>query len=191
MTKASATAERGWISVLLRWPTGLGVVVAGLVALAMGNEVSEEVPSFSAVMLILPLLYLIVVKLGHREATWPVLGVLLVITVALMEQDPVLRASIYGAIALAVLVWSAIDGQLLRPGEIHIQAIGLVGFGAFTLVGLAIDPDLGLYVAAAGWFLHGIWDLVHLRRDKVVQRSFAEWCAVVDILVAMQLLLLL
>ena len=44
--------------------------------------------------------------------------------------------------------------------------------------------ELGRYLVAAGWFLHGVWDLVHLRLDKVVARSYAEWCGVVDILVA-------
>jgi hypothetical protein len=186
-----ATGSRGWTGVLSRWPTGLAVAVAGLVSLAMGEDVAEEVPSFSAVMLILPLLYLIVAGLGRREATWPVLGGLLVVTVALSEHDPVLRATVYTAVALVVLIWTTVDRRLVRSGELQIQTGGLAAFGAFAVVGLAIDPDLGRYVVAAGWLLHGIWDFVHLSRDKVVQRSFAEWCGVVDILVAAQLLFLL
>jgi hypothetical protein len=43
---------------------------------------------------------------------------------------------------------------------------------------------------AAGWFLHGIWDFVHLWLDKVVARSYAEWCGVIDVLVAAQLVFL-
>jgi hypothetical protein len=50
-----------------------------------------------------------------------------------------------------------------------------------------VDPDLGRYLVAAGWFLHGIWDFVHLRADKVVARSYAEWCGVVDVLIAVEL----
>jgi hypothetical protein len=43
---------------------------------------------------------------------------------------------------------------------------------------------------AAGWFLHGLWDFVHLRRNAVVSRSYAEWCGVVDILIAVRLVFL-
>ena len=63
----------------------------------------------------------------------------------------------------------------------------MVGFGGLALAGLAVDPDLGRYLVAAGWFAHGIWDLVHLRANKVVARSYAELCAVVDILIAAEL----
>jgi hypothetical protein len=65
----------------------------------------------------------------------------------------------------------------------------MVGFGALALVALSVDPDLGRYLVAAGWFLHGIWDFVHLWLDKVVARSYAEWC-VIDVLVAAQLVFL-
>jgi hypothetical protein len=41
-----------------------------------------------------------------------------------------------------------------------------------------LDPHVGIYLLAAGWFLHGVWDFVHLRIDKV------------DVLVAVQLLFL-
>jgi hypothetical protein len=50
-----------------------------------------------------------------------------------------------------------------------------------------VDPDLGRYLVAAGWFLHGIWDFVHLKLDKVVARSHAEWCGVLDIVIAAEL----
>jgi hypothetical protein len=63
----------------------------------------------------------------------------------------------------------------------------MVGFGALALVGLILDPDLGRYLVAAGWFLHGVWDFVHLRADKVVARSYAEWCGVLDVLIAAEL----
>jgi hypothetical protein len=43
---------------------------------------------------------------------------------------------------------------------------------------------------AAGWFLHGVWDFVDLRLDKVVARSYAEWCGVLDVLIAAGLLLM-
>ena len=66
----------------------------------------------------------------------------------------------------------------------------MIGFGALVLAALVVEPDLGRYLVAAGWFLHGLWDFVHLRRNAVVSRSYAEWCGVVDVLIAAQLVFL-
>ncbi|HEU0287407.1 MAG TPA: hypothetical protein VFR22_10215 [Nocardioidaceae bacterium] len=44
---------------------------------------------------------------------------------------------------------------------------------------------------AAAWLSHAAWDFVHLWRDKVVTRSYAEWCAVVDLCVAFGLVFLI
>ena len=70
-----------------------------------------------------------------------------------------------------------------------VQFGGLVLFGGLALIGLSVAPEIARYVLAAGWLGHGVWDLVHLRRDKVVSRSYAEWCGVLDVLIAAELLL--
>src|SRR4029453_1213367 len=85
------------------------------------------------------------------------------------------------------LVWGALDGQLHRPDPFRVQALGMLGFGALALAGLVADPDLGRYLVAAGWFGHGVWGFVHLKLDKVVARSYAEWCGVIDVLIAAEL----
>ncbi|WP_086783613.1 hypothetical protein [Streptomyces caniscabiei] len=72
-----------------------------------------------------------------------------------------------------------------------VQALGAVVFGALAVTGLVLDADLGRYVIAAGWFCHGVWDFAHLRLRRlrgVVAPAFAEWCAVVDVMVAVELL---
>ncbi|MDX3731515.1 hypothetical protein [Streptomyces caniscabiei] len=74
-----------------------------------------------------------------------------------------------------------------------VQALGAVVFGALAVTGLVLDADLGRYVIAAGWFCHGVWDFAHLRLRRlrgVVAPTFAEWCAVVDVMVAVELLFL-
>jgi hypothetical protein len=38
--------------------------------------------------------------------------------------------------------------------------------------------------AAIWWrpdFLHGVWDFVYFKLDRVAARSHAEWCAVLDV----------
>ena len=54
---------------------------------------------------------------------------------------------------------------------------------------MAVDRDLGLYVVAAGWAGHAVWIFFRLWYDKVVSRSFAEWCGVFDLLGAVGILL--
>ena len=170
--------------VLRRWPT---VLAAGLaVANLGGGESDDAVQALADVLLLLPLLYLIVAAMRRRRASWPVLVVLVAAMIALWAVDVVAPSAVVVAVALLVLVVGAVRGQL-ASGTFRLQAWGMLGFGVVALAGLAVDPDLGRYVVAAGWFGHGIWDLVHLRADKVVSRSYAEWCAVVDVLIAIEL----
>lgn len=167
--------------------------LANRLALAMsaltfgGGESAEGVASFAQILLLLPLLYLVVAKSQRREATWPLLVAGLVVVVGLRVLDVIAPAAVFAATALVVLVWAAVDRQLFGSGTFQLQALGMLGFGVLGLAGLAVDPDLARYLVAAGWFLHGVWDFVHLKLDKVVARSFAEWCGVVDVVIAVEL----
>jgi hypothetical protein len=189
MLGGTTPVRRPWTAVLQRWPT---VLALGLAALALGGDQSQQdaVASLSQALLVLPLEYLIVAKFQTRRATWPVIAVLLPATLVLLEVDLVDPTVLFSATALVVLAWSVVDGQLRRSGVFRVQALGMVGFGALALVGLAVDPELGLWLVAAGWLAHGIWDFVYLKLDKVVARSYAEWCGVLDVLIAAGLVLL-
>jgi hypothetical protein len=168
-----------------RWPTALALAMSA--ATFGGSETEEAVVSLSEVLLLLPLLYLVVAKLRRRQASWPVLVVGITPFIALRALDAIAPAAVFSAVALLVLVLGAVDGQLRRPDPFRVQALGMLGFGALALAGLVVDPDLGRYLVAAGWFLHGIWDFVHLKLDRVVARSYAEWCGVLDVLIAVEL----
>jgi hypothetical protein len=184
---ASATpARRPWTDRLKdRWPTALAL---GMSALTFGGSGTDEgVDTFAQILPLLPLLYLVVAKLRRRQATWPGLVVGLVAVIVLRALDVIAPAAVFSAVALLVLVWGAADGQLRRPDPFRVQALGMLGFGVVALAGLVVDPDLGRYLVAAGWFLHGVWDFVHLKLDRVVARSFAEWCGVVDVVIAAEL----
>jgi hypothetical protein len=186
---ASTTpVRRPWIGVLARWPTALAL---GMATLTLDDvRTGAGVASLAGLILLLPLEYLIVAKLQRRQATWPVAAVALLTVIALQALDVVAPAAVLAAVALIVLVWGVVDGQLLPPGAFRVQALGMLGFGALALVGLVVDPDLGRWLVAAGWFLHGVWDFVYFRLDRVVARSYAEWCGVLDILVAAELVFL-
>ncbi|MEH1122986.1 hypothetical protein [Micromonospora sp. CPCC 206061] len=175
-----------WI--LRRWPAAAAVALAVLTA--GGSDTSSTVTAMGEILPILPLLYVLVAKLRKRAASWPILIGGSAVLFGLKLLDVVSPAVFFVLVALLVFLWGAIDGDLRRSRELQLQALGMVGFGVLALVGLAVDPDLGRYIVGAGWLLHGIWDFVHLHRDKTVARSYAEWCGVLDILIGLELMLL-
>jgi len=184
---ASTTpVRRPWTTLLnSSWPIALAL---GMAALSFGGSQSADgLAGLSEALLLLPLEYLMVAKLRRRQASWPVLVAGFALIIALRVLDVVAPAAVLSAVALPVLVWGAADGQLRRPDPFRVQALGMLGFGGLALVGLAVDPDLSRYLVAAGWFGHGIWDFVHLRLDKVVARSYALWCGILDIGIAAEL----
>lgn len=182
-------APRRSTAVLKRWPTVLALAIAVL-GMSDGDPASTAVEGYGEVLPYLALLYLVVGKLRRRAFSWPalLLGGTIVVALNVVGVGPVIATV---GIALVALAWSTTGGELRTSPLLRAQALGVIGFGALALVGLALDPDVGRYVIAAGWFLHGIWDLVHLRLDRVVSRSYAEACAVIDILIAVELTFLL
>ncbi|MGW4872633.1 hypothetical protein [Streptomyces chartreusis] len=174
-----------------RWPTVLAVAVVALnVATSGSQDLADAVGGFGETLPLLPLIYLMVNQLGEPRFTWPVLGAGLVAVFGLAAQDTVAPSTVLVGLAAILLLWGAVRGTPHGRAVLGVQAGGAVLFCGLALAGLAVDADLGRYLVAAGWFLHGVWDFVHLWRDKVVSRTFAEWCGVIDVLVAAQLLFL-
>lgn len=186
---ASTTpTRRPWTRRLLeRWPTALAL---GMTAVGFGGkESADALPPLWDALLLMQVGYLVVAKWQRRQASWPVIVSGLATIIVLRALDLIAPSAVFAAVALVVLVWGAIDGQLRRSGALQAQALGMLGFGVLALVGLVVEPDLGRYLVAAGLFLHGVWDFVHLRLDRVVARSHAEWCFVVDIILAAEVAL--
>ena len=166
-----------------RWPTWLAIALA---ALTVGGSTVE---SLADVLPMLALAYLAAAVLQRRQATWLVAIAIVAAFVALRLQDWVDPVVALLIAALALVLWGAVRGQL-RRGALVVEAAGMVGFTAIALAAVSVDPNLGRYVVAAGWFGHAAWDFAHFRADKVVSRSFAEWCAVFDFLRAIGILVL-
>lgn len=184
---APAPARRPGLRGVLarRWPTLLAVVLA---APTLSSGTPEEVRSLASAMMLLPLWYVVVEALDRRRWTWGVLIVGIALYVLLRWLDRVQPALVLLAIALAAVGWAAVRGRLARPSMV-LQVAGLTAWSALVLAGLTLPVDVALYVVAAGWFAHGLWDLAHLRADAGVARTAAEWCAVVDVLIPAGLVL--
>ncbi|OKK03955.1 hypothetical protein AMK26_20535 [Streptomyces sp. CB03234] len=124
--------------------------------------------------------------LGHR---WPTVLALALVVVTFVDGVPPvgLLAALLVVMPLCYLLFGSLRGELRRPGVLVVQIAGLLGFTAVALAALAVDGTLGLYVVAAGWLAHGIWDFAHHRTGKVVPRAWSEWCCVVDVLGALSM----
>jgi hypothetical protein len=169
-----------------RWPTVLGLAAGADMLL---GEVTDPVTrSYAEVLPLLPLLYVVVVLLRRRGSTWPLLFAGLALVVGLGFQDRVRPAVVLLALALAATIWGVGHGRH-REREFRLQVAGMIGFAALAVGGLLASPDLARLLVAAGWIGHGVWDYWHLVRDRVVARSFAEWCGALDVVVGASLII--
>jgi hypothetical protein len=177
--------RRNWAAALMhRWPTWLAIALA---ALTVGGS---TVKSLADVLPMLAFFYLAAAVLQRRQATWLVAVATVAAFAALRLQDWVDPVVAFSVAALAFVLWGAVRGQLRRRGALVVEMAGMVGFTAIALAAVSVDPDFGRYIVAAGWFGHAAWDFAHFRADKVVSRSFAEWCTVFDVLRAVGILIL-
>lgn len=169
---------RPWM--VRRWPTWLALALA---VLTWGGTAAD----YAGPLALAALAYLIPVAIRWRAATWPV-AVTVIVTYVGMEviggPDP---RMVFVAVAAAALAAGLVVNRPGHRSDLWIQAAGMVVFGALAFAGAGATPDLAVWVVAGGWFAHGLWDAVHLWTDRAVSRSYAEWCAVVDILVAAEL----
>jgi hypothetical protein len=57
----------------------------------------------------------------------------------------------------------------------------MLAYGSVATVGLFVAPVAGLLLTASALIAHGVWDVIHYRRDAVVPRSLAEFCVWLDV----------
>ena len=159
-----------------RWPTVAGLGFAALVAfdLASGVELAPVLAASAAV-------YLGAAALRRPAAAWPLFfAITAVITVARLLEDRLEPTWVILAGAVALGVYGLLRGAG-RPGYgLPLQTLALVGFGAAAGAALVVSPELGAYLVAAGLLGHAAWDAYHHRVNRVVVRSMAEFCLVLD-----------
>lgn len=163
-----------------RWPLFVAVACA---VVSWGIDVVTA----GQLLPVLPLIYVIMATIRRRQVTWIVL-IVSVPGFSLLGAQPWIDPTV-GILSVAAAM--VLTGALAHTGrrEVWIQTVGMIIFAGVAVLGLTVAPEIGRVVLAVGWFGHGIWDLWHLRRDRVVSRSYAEWCGVLDILMAVQLVL--
>jgi hypothetical protein len=182
--QVSRVPGRGsWTHALMhRWPTALGVAVAALAAFDMADGTE-----FAALTMLMPVAYVGAAALDRRRFAWAALlaGVAVIVVPWTSEVVP---SALFLAAALAFFVLGAARGQLQKPGGLTLQTVGMLAFGSTVMAALYVDPNLGGKLVAFALLGHAAWDAYHFLRNRVVARSYAECCAVIDLLLGAAIL---
>jgi hypothetical protein len=176
--------RRRWTDVLKhRWPTALGVAVGVLTVFDLqgGTELA-------ALTMLMPVVYLGAAALDRRRFAWVVLLAGMVVLTVVPSSAQIVPSVGFLVAALVFLVVGVARGQWRKPGGLPLQTAGMLAFGSILLVALYVNPDLGGYLVAFALLGHGAWDAVHYVRNRVVARSYAEFCAVLDLVVGVAIL---
>jgi hypothetical protein len=183
----SPHAHRRWTGFLAhRWPTALGVAVAALIAFDL-----QDGRELAALTVLMALVYLGAAALDRRWSAWVVLLAGIAVLTVVPSTSQVVPSVGFLVAALVFLVVGVAHGQWRRPGGLPLQTVGMLAFGSIVLVALYVEPVLGGILVAIGLLGHAAWDAVHYARNRVVTRSYAEFCAVLDLLVGAAVLFVL
>ena len=176
--------RRRWADVLLhRWPTALGIAVAALAAFDLRDGLE-----FATLTVLLALIYLGAAALDRRWTAWVLLLAGLPITIFIPSTSEVVPSVVLLIAALVFLVLGVARGLWQKPGGVPLQTVGMLAFGSTVLVALYVDPDLGGTLVAIALIGHAAWDAYHFVRNRVVPRSYAEFCIFVDLLLGAAIL---
>ena len=97
--------------------------------------------------------------------------------VAVAELADLPRWAVFGVVGVVLL---AIGLVQRRPMTVP-QALALVGYFGLAVVTVLLSPAVGLAIAGIVLALHAVWDVVHYRRNIVVDRALALWCIGLDL----------
>ncbi|MEV4397208.1 hypothetical protein [Nonomuraea sp. NPDC049607] len=167
------------MAVARRWPTGLGV--AFMVFNVLGLEDGRDA---ALVVFLAALVYLATAVTGRPGVAWPLFGasVVAVAVLRLLALEP-WPGLVGGAVCVAVV--DLTDGLVRRPTLVAAQVPAMLVFGAVSVAALSLSPAVGGYLVAAALVGHAVLDVVLWRRNKVVARSMAEFCAALDLTLGM------
>jgi hypothetical protein len=181
-TEDAPPARGRWTGVLMhRWPTALGAALAAF-DLQDGLE-------FAALTVLMALIYLGAAALDRRWSAWVVLLAGLPLAIFIPSISGIHPSVVLLVAAPVFLVLGVARGQWQRPGGLPLQTAGMLAFGSTVLVALYyVYPDLGGRLVAIAILGHAAWDAYHYLRNRVVPRSYAEFCAVVDLLLGAAIL---
>ncbi|MEV0801496.1 hypothetical protein AB0I34_27630 [Kribbella sp. NPDC050281] len=173
--------ERPWV--LRRWPAVAGAAMAAFAAWGMesGADVAPIVTASA-------FLYLGAAALQRRKAAWPMFAVSFVAVGLGSYLEGVNATWVMLALAAVLAVYGVVRGALRPPWGLPLQAAALIVLAAAALVAVEADQTVAGLLVATGLLAHAAWDTYHHRTGRVVVRSMSEFCAVLDTLLAIVVL---
>lgn len=168
--------------VLHRWPT-----LVGLVALAGSSVTGPDAHIGAMVIILAAMCYVAAAAIGRRGSAW-IVALAASVAVAVGMVTPLDTTLLLIVSGVVFGLFGLVRGSRINRRELGIQAAAFVGFTLVALSAMMVGPVAALQLAALAAIGHATWDVIHLRRDKVVARSLAEFCVVFDL--GMGLLLL-
>ena len=163
MNEVARSSRRGIGAALLaRWPTAVGVAV--LAASGPDSHVA------AMIIILASMCYLAAAALGSRRSGW-IVALLASVMVGIAMATALDAIVLLLAAGVAFGVYGLLRGSRIDRRELGIQAAGFVGYSAIGLVAMTVGPVLAAHLAALAAIGHGVWDVIHHRRDKVVTRS--------------------
>lgn len=171
------------------WPTLAGIGFAAFVAFDMfrGAEHGAELASIVAAS---GLVYLAAAALEKPSTAWPVFFVsVVVITVAKVRLIDFDATWMLFGLAAVFVGYGLLRGATRPADGLPLQSIAMLAFGAVAAVALYLNEVAGAYLVAAGLFAHAGWDGYHHWANRVVSRSLAEFCFVLDTLLAVAIVI--
>jgi hypothetical protein len=171
---------------LRRWPSLVGICLAALTAFDLSDG-SELAPIVAASALV----YLGTAALRRPGTAWLVFfGTFLVLIVAKLTGADDAPTWVLLGLAVLFLIYGLLRGAARPPEGLPLQAIAMAAFGAVAAIAVLVNGTVGAYLVAAGLFGHAAWDVYHHRVNRVVVRSMAEFCFVLDTLLAVIIVIL-
>jgi hypothetical protein len=167
---ASLLASLKW------WPAVAGAALAAFVALP-GSAGGESASILAASGFV----YLGAAALRKPSVAWPLFFVtFVVITAGRIGIIPIDPTWIILGLATVTFLYGVRQGAGGPWEGLPLQAIAMVVVGAGAAFAVAVNGAIGASLVAAGLFGHAAWDVYHHRVNKVVNRSMAEFCCVLD-----------
>jgi hypothetical protein len=165
-----------------RWPTLLAIplVLISLYGL-------DDVRDLAFLLVLCPLAYLMPASFNRPGITWPavLVGAFAVGPLRFLDLNPAY------ALLVASLVFVVI-GTVRRAPGFGIQVVAAVLFATLAVIAIeAGSRAVGGVLVAIGLLAHAGWDAYHHRVNRVVPRSYAEWCFVVDVILGVAAVVLI
>ena len=182
MTSTDTTHRLGERDGLRWWPSAVGLLIG------IGAGLDTNGVDAAWVVTVAALVYVGAAATGSGMAAWWwFLGAIPVIAVGEVFDTPAVLNWVFIGIAALAVVWGIARGRWSDPGGLSLQSLAMVVFAAVTLVAFVVDPTVGGLLVAAGLVGHAAWDLYHHRTNRVVVRSYAEACIVLDVALAVMI----